>query len=174
MPCMFWGRRWWQTGPFFFFFSLLQEGSVSKCPFFPLHTQLVAPCWLLFVLKSRGKGSFCQCLPITHSNMTPWNPFTEHCGGLLSASPARNGKFIPRMKVAFFACAEALLFTRRDLKWLLLKKEIVKLFSYFSLLKMTACPITYKILLHQYKVQGRKVQGGLYIIWVLLLKASSP
>lgn len=38
MPYMFWGRRWWQTGTFFF---LLQEGSVSECPpplFFPTHT----------------------------------------------------------------------------------------------------------------------------------------
>lgn len=72
VPLHSWGR-WFQRG------FLLHGGRGCECIFFLIFffdsAQLVVPYWLVFILNSCGKGGFCQCVLITHSNMTPWCPF---------------------------------------------------------------------------------------------------
>lgn len=96
-----------------------------------------------------------------YNSLTPIHRITSV---LLSNSPASNGKFIPRAKVAFFADAGGFTHNRHTLELLLFK--ILHLFNYliFTLCKMTARLILSEMLIgttliREYvMVQGKETQ----------------
>lgn len=73
--------------------------------FFPTHTTVV-PCWLVSVLKSHGKGDFCQCLFIAHSNMTFWWPFTGSCHVSIQFFLPAMGSLFPELKLLYLKMQE--------------------------------------------------------------------
>ena len=126
---------------------LLQGGRVNFFFFFLL-TQLVVPHWLVFVLKSRGKGGFCQCLLIRHSNMTPCHPFTGQLQCSLILLPEMESLF-PERKLLCLQMQEVSYSTGI---FRIAAFQILNSFNYliFTLFRLTACLIISEVFLNQY------------------------